>query len=102
MPRYIDADALLQELQEEIECDTPMYAEEQNQYVNRGLKIAIKDIKHMSTADVVEVVRCKECVHSKSREKCPKLDIYWCNKWLNIMNANDFCSYGEKKDETTM
>jgi hypothetical protein len=53
MPRYIDADALLNELKEEIEFDSPMYNEVENNWLKRGLRIARKDVKHFPSADVV-------------------------------------------------
>lgn len=53
MPRYIDADALLNELKEELEFDSPMYNEVENNWLKRGLRIARKDVKHFPSADVV-------------------------------------------------
>ena len=53
MPRYIDADALLKELDEELDFETTMYTEEQNQYFNAGLRCAYRDVKSQPTADVV-------------------------------------------------
>lgn len=55
MARYIDADKLLEELQEELDFKTPMYTGEQNEFFDRGLKCAIGDVKRQPTADVVEV-----------------------------------------------
>ena len=55
MARYIDADALLEELQEELECETPMYTEKENKCFNSGVKCAIRDVKGLPTADVAEV-----------------------------------------------
>lgn len=52
MARYIDADALLNELKEELEFDSPMYNEVENKWLNKGLRIAINDVKRFSTADV--------------------------------------------------
>ena len=46
------------------------------------------------TADnVVEVVRCKDCEHYKGEQN---------NCWLMRakMKPNDFCSYGERKEQT--
>jgi hypothetical protein len=48
-------------------------------------------IKAVSTADVVEVVRCKDCRHKNPN----------CNKCLrdNLWHdSDDFCSYGERKE----
>ena len=57
MPEYIEREALLSELQEEIEFETSMYTEEQNKYFNMGLKCAIRDVKSQPAADVTEVKR---------------------------------------------
>lgn len=48
-------------------------------------------------ADVVEVVRCKDC---KYWEKGKDYEPY-CNHWGNMMTEtkeDDFCSYGERKE----
>lgn len=55
MSRYIDADALLKDLKEELEIDSPMLNEVENKWINKGIRIAIKDVKRFPTADVVEV-----------------------------------------------
>ena len=57
--------------------------------------------KHKS--DVVEVVRCKDCKYLKYGYQC------YCPLGMNLTNNedayvlvdadNDFCSYGERKDE---
>lgn len=50
-----------------------------------------------STADVVEVVRCKDCKYCKPLKdgdsQCDRLD------GLLMSKPNDFCSYGERKEE---
>ncbi|MBR4049168.1 MAG: hypothetical protein IKK09_01590 [Clostridia bacterium] len=54
-------------------------------------------------ANVVEVVRCKECRYSN-----PHLHYFYCendnapwaeNTMANLVDANDFCSYGERRCE---
>lgn len=53
-------------------------------------------------ADVAPVVRCKDCVHwdddpdTYGTDCGPKGK---CMKSFETMCADDFCSYGEKKDE---
>jgi hypothetical protein len=57
------------------------------------------------TADVVEVVRCKDCKfwgipHANDVEKshyCCR-DNMWC---MPLRFADDFCSYGERKENGT-
>lgn len=51
-----------------------------------------KKIKGKS--DVVEVVRCKDCKHWWLGDRCSYLASYPDEPY---MNADDFCSYGEKK-----
>lgn len=53
-------------------------------------------IKDTPTADVVEVVRCKDCRHYVA-EYCTR-DIKSRTNMF-YMRADDFCSYGERKDE---
>lgn len=50
------------------------------------------------TADVVEVVRCKECVFCV---KADNLDNYICSATINpnYVPLDHFCSYGERKDK---
>ena len=55
---YIERNAVIAELQEEIEFETAMYTAEQNDYFNRGLKCALKDVRRHPAADVVQ--RLKE------------------------------------------
>lgn len=100
----ISRSALLDELQEELDFDTPMYDEEQNKFINTGLRIAVKDVKRQPTVDAVEVVRCRECRH---------YDIYGykiCTLHSSLpskygrganlyMDKDDFCSYGERRAE---
>lgn len=56
------------------------------------------DIDAIPAADVAPVVRCKDCKKSFKKNKESKLNIFWCDKWKNIMRGDDFCSYGERKD----
>lgn len=44
-------------------------------------------IEDLPVADVVEVVRCKDCIHARDRD-CP---IDWPK------NGEDYCSYGERR-----
>ena len=58
----------------------------------RGANKVIHQIKSAPTADVVEVVRCKDCAvpHNKWTG-CPKLNGL-------IPPPNHYCSYGERKE----
>ena len=52
---------------------------------------------NIPAADVVEVVRCKDCKHYSEEGKVTRYA--WCYKWKNAVNFGDFCSYGERAEE---
>lgn len=95
MSRYIDAD----KIEEVIRDDVPLkyfMTISYNEAIRNALKIAeILDYK-IPTADVIEVVRCKDCRHYKlfteSNER-------FCNEFGGYVVENDFCSRAEKKGE---
>lgn len=43
----------------------------------------------LNDAPSIEIVRCKECL---------EYDDDWCMYWQNVINPDDFCSYGERKE----
>ena len=48
--------------------------------------------------DVVQVVRCKDCIHRDPEDK--KCDCsFQARGGMFPMDDNDFCSYGERKDK---
>lgn len=53
MPRYIDADQLLADLQEELSYHPMIYTEEQNSWFDNGLKRVVRIVKSYQSADVV-------------------------------------------------
>ena len=60
-------------------------------------------LKELPSADVVEVVRCRDCEHWECN---PGTDRYGsCQKvayddFEVIMEGDDFCSYGERKEHS--
>lgn len=49
------------------------------------------------TADVAEVVRCKDCKHSKNDTfYCKRYNAVYCEFDNMIKPKNHFCSYGER------
>ena len=89
MKEYIEKEAALNELQSELAYDPDMYINEHNKYIDFGLKIAIRDIEFQPAADVVEVVRCKDCTEYNGHR--------YCHYHADPVDDNDFCSYGERK-----
>lgn len=87
MVRLIDADAL----KLEIACvygSNPKY---------------LNWLNHAPTVDAVPVVRCKDCKFSKpyyhGSESNLGMFTYLCTQGLYGMNADDYCSRAERKEE---
>lgn len=94
---YIEREAALNELIEELEMNTPMCTKEQNAYIDLGLKIAIKDIQRMTSSDVVEVVRCKDCDYRDGLEDlCGNI---YCRLHDGRFDKDGYCSYGKRRAE---
>lgn len=49
-------------------------------------------IAEQPSADVVEVVRCKDCRNFEQGF------IGWCNEFERSIYSDNFCSYGERKE----
>lgn len=86
--RYIDADKMREEWLENGE----------NEYVYDTNSV-LDSIDAQPTADVVEVVRCKDCkwfsVHNKDGCYRPDLDHH---AQMTPVYEDDFCSYGTPKE----
>ena len=96
MARYIDADRL----RDKVKTETNPYGKPTLEYAS-GLKVLVM-IDKQPTADVVEVVRCKDCEHySLAMLKCslPSDDEHSFDNYApHIWQPNDFCSYGTPKE----
>lgn len=61
----------------------------------------LTEIEYAPTADVVEVVRCKDCKHWCIQDGNDINQSYFCSRdkmWcMPTRKADDFCSYGEQK-----
>ena len=63
-----------------------------------GVVIKISQrIENLPAADVVEVVRCKDCKRFLQMETSPSYDGK-CLGYGYLVEANHFCSYGVKKE----
>lgn len=82
MARYIDADALLNKI----------WNGNSDSIVLRGYAADL--VKAMPTADVVEVVRCKDCI-SFNGDTCTYHSDYYGEHEVNV-DADDYCSYGRR------
>lgn len=56
-------------------------------------------LESIPSADVVKVVRCKDCEHCYYDQIYFR---YWCERTAGIaqVKENDFCSYGKKKNKS--
>lgn len=98
-PRYIDVNKIRL---------TGLPFEDVNHNVYFSLSDIIRAIEQTPIADVVEVVRCKDCKH-RGDGVCPMCfeeysasddgEGYMVDDWITIDNTQDdaFCSYGERK-----
>ena len=85
--RYVDADKLQEEFKE----------------LHGGKRSLLIDTQP-TAANVVEVVRCKDCRHYKRNVPCVGGYYNGCDEWLDEGNPitvydNDFCSYGERAEK---
>ena len=98
--RLIDANALKRQFVDYVRTPPHFhYGDWQNMCIN-GTEID-EVIENTPTVDAVEVVRCKDCKHSKdinimggTYQKHCKLSY-----GLPCVEPNDFCSYGERREE---
>ena len=88
MAEYIERDSLVGKLIEMKYCSTSSKID----FVD-----VIRLINSEPTADVQEVVRCKDCRWS-STEECAMYYRCNCGEQHTWESDNDFCSYGERKD----
>lgn len=66
---------------------------------NDELREAVKRIKDIKPADVVQVVRCKDCKNWQTDWNPSIPDRHYCAVMDSMMKADDFCSYGERREE---
>lgn len=96
MARYIDIDKAIAEI------------DKGDLLVGNNAEWAKEILYRMPSADVVQVVRCKDCKKFKQKGEECLLDEVWgfCEKsrtgWLDDgeeVYGNDYCSYGERKEK---
>ena len=94
--RLIDANALITEIQgtsSKVAKNAPYEPEWFTRLAARQVEILYL-IDEQPTVDAVEVVRCKDCKHW-SMGYCNHFAYY---SYEPMTNEDDFCSYGERKD----
>lgn len=96
MERYKDADALVENIKRVYCTDCNNYNEIRCRAC--GTDDAIAMIEDAPTADVVAVVRCKDC-RLRDTEGCPFM-AWDCGELMGETNDTDFCSRGEREEQT--
>ena len=94
MAKYIDADALLENLKKQ-------YGEDLGWQCTVNMSDVGMMIEDASTADVVEVVRCKDCKHA-TFYRCkndPCYNSINCEYRIGIGDEDFFCSCGERRTD---
>lgn len=109
MPKeYIEREAALSFLKDSLRfCKNELDVGEYRKGCIAAIKDDIGNIKHIPAADVVEVVRCKDCKHRGNDDICPMIKIKMCNDgdgYFDEVSEDEtfddgFCSYGERKEE---
>ena len=90
MPRYIDADALKYKIEQHSYPLSDRINSIENGMFLCGIYQAIDE---STTADVVSVVRCKDCKHYQT-------DILFNSNYCcgRRRKPDDYCSYGERRE----
>ena len=84
MARYIDADKCAREIRDNL--GTP-------------LGFVLTMLNNIPTADVVEVVRCKDCKYLERTDCFGECSLFNDRgDPRGEMSPNDYCSYGERKE----
>lgn len=64
---------------------------------------ALWKLRYLLPADVVEVIRCKDCknyehiVTAVDNKGNVTKECDFCNHWKRIIDVNDYCSYGQRE-----
>ena len=60
--------------------------------------MAMEIVASPPAADVVSVVRCKDCKYAYINSFSAASGIVFCSSNMKAMQQDDFCSYGERMD----
>ena len=108
MGRYIDADALIKTVDDFPNCYNGWSDTYDKAYIIEAIEeaptIDAIPIEHINLMNLVEVVRCKECrfclvgiaraQYSNGKQRIENL----CEKHKWSVRADDYCSYGERRE----
>ena len=103
MARYIDADALLEDWGIDIEpikrrpIQMNEFRDFMRRYENHPYYFAILAIALATTADVVEIVRCRDCMHTEIDKYAPAECQNRCKLSQQYHEPTFFCKCGEPR-----
>lgn len=95
MAEYIDRKAAIKQLRDVYEYDFPTASGVFDEFAT---KIVPRVLKSIPAADVVPVVRCKDCKYAYINSFSAASGVALCSSNAKVMQQDDFCSYGERKD----
>lgn len=112
MSRYIDADALIAELQKDANAfddEAEDARKNSRNYTDgdlysvmgraEGIRDAMMEVYDASTVDAVSVVRCKECKYWEESQYYQEFMVCTYVKGATFTRQHDdFCSRGERKE----
>ena len=92
------------------EWNLAMAASDGDREINHVFKMqelckAVKAVaENAPTVDAVEVVRCKDCnrcetFYPEKQADKEAIQVWFCKLYRNYRRPNDFCSYGERKED---
>ena len=104
MARYIDADALINEIMTEWGGDPKYFESDDDPSVvisAYGDVWTLERISKALTADVVEVVRCKDCKWFDRTNPYGTLspNAFHCNCNERFFRDDFYCGYGERREK---
>ena len=89
--RYLDIDKTIKAFEEQ-------HCEESTLLNCYNADWIVSFLEAQPTADVQEVFRCKDCKYSCEEKPVFGITDYSCIKLgIHCLDANDFCSYGERR-----
>ena len=100
MPKYVNADKIIEHLNDEIEAcgDADINCRPIDYGTYLGLKSLKSFVETAETADVVEVVRCKDCKYLERTDCFGECSLFNDrDEPRGEMFPNDYCSYGKRK-----
>lgn len=108
MPRYIDVDKKIEEINMRIESTTKLIEnrpyDEEAKLILREHKFCLHELERTPIADVVEApCKCGECKYSTEGRDWINRVVYKCHRFkITGRDYDDFCSCGERKTENDL